>query len=79
MKRLRVLTDNNTQHHFICACKDCKNNDECQEAWNFKHALKLGWKFTGQKKFSQDGETVGVCPKCAKEYEWTQIKTRELT
>ena len=61
--RLVIVHDNGPQEHFVCPSRDCEGiyNDE---AYSHRHADKLGWTFTREPTFSENGEHVAVCPHC---------------
>lgn len=63
------------RHFYICANRECEA-DHNDTAYSWYHAKKLGWHFTENEMYSENGDLVGVCPDCSKEHEWKEYRSR---
>ncbi|MCK5612674.1 hypothetical protein KAR91_62960 [Candidatus Pacearchaeota archaeon] len=46
-----------------------KTNEKIPKFYSYKHMHDEGWRVTKDKRFSERGNMVAVCPECVKEFE----------
>ena len=66
--RVVIEHDDGQWEQYICPCTDCEGKHD-HKVYSYKHAKSLGWKFTTQEEFSQDGMLVGVCQSCVERFQ----------
>ena len=72
---MNINFDDDTVEHWRCPCRDCQGIfKHIKKYYSRTHAIDKGWIFTTDIKYSHDGETVAVCPECAKKQKWLILK-----
>ena len=63
---LRITFDGGETKFFTCPGEHESEFGRIDDLFSYRHATHEGWRFTDDIKFAPPGETVAVCPECAK-------------
>lgn len=76
-RELVIIQDgeNKPSSFYKCAnlgCIAADPEEKIPTEYTGQQARDKGWRFTRDKRFSENGDLVGVCPTCASLYQWNR-------